>query len=383
MPDTAALQRTTTQALQPLLKFKYNPPRFLVYSGELSLMQLQTSVTQRPGTNGAYLQRSTAVSRSPVVSSRTASRASHIAQAGAGGFGKSTKKKVDTSGGLVVPKEGKRVRSSDLLDEAEPSSKQAVEGAPAGFPKGWFTSLGNRPCYSWLKAMMKEVNSSSTVLRIQLYLQQLNVYQLDWEGWTKAQMSYFVCSVSWESYMAVLVWVTLQHNVQLAVWPSNLSQVHWSFVTACPKCNATLPCSLQQHIMLCFFALAADWIDLKLKVNDIPIGKNTKPVELATGRTLMLYKFENMVFISDANSTAYQFPMTDAKVYREGSSIAAEVPLDGTVYDLATGAVLKWCPKDNPMRSLLGTLKSVEKSTPLKVYPVHITKDGNIWTKLI
>ena len=126
-----------------------------------------------------------------------------------------------------------------------------------------------------------------------------------------------------------------------------------------------------------------DWIDLRVKANDVPIGKNTKPIELATGRTLMLYKFENMVFISDANSTAYQFPMTDARVYREGSSIAAEVPLDGTVYDLATGAVLKWCPKDNAMRSLLGTLKSREKSMPLKVYPVHITKDGNIWTKLL
>lgn len=137
------------------------------------------------------------------------------------------------------------------------------------------------------------------------------------------------------------------------------------------------------HRDLVVFLVFADWIDLKTRANDVAIGRNTKPIELATGRTLMLYKFENMVFISDANSTAYQFPMTDAKVYREGSSIATEVPLDGTVYDLATGAVLKWCPRDNPMRNLLGTLKRAEKATPLKVYPVHVTKDGNIWTKLL
>lgn len=61
-------------------------------------------------------------------------------QAGAGGFGKSTKKKIDTSGGLVVPKEGKRVRTSDLLDEKETSGRQAADGAPAGFPTGWLTS---------------------------------------------------------------------------------------------------------------------------------------------------------------------------------------------------------------------------------------------------
>ena len=36
---------------------------------------------------------------------------------------------------------------------------------------------------------------------------------------------------------------------------------------------------------------------------------------------------------------------------------AVEVPLDGTVYDLDTGRVLEWCPKNNPIRMLLGSLK--------------------------
>jgi hypothetical protein len=42
-------------------------------------------------------------------------------------------------------------------------------------------------------------------------------------------------------------------------------------------------------------AAAVDWIDLKLKASDVPFGKNTKTVELAAGKVLMLYKFENMV----------------------------------------------------------------------------------------
>ena len=33
------------------------------------------------------------------------------------------------------------------------------------------------------------------------------------------------------------------------------------------------------------------------------------------------------------------------------------MPLDGTVYDLETGKVLVWCPKNNPLRFVLGSLK--------------------------
>jgi hypothetical protein len=41
------------------------------------------------------------------------------------------------------------------------------------------------------------------------------------------------------------------------------------------------------------------------------------------------------VFVSDANSTAYQYPMVDAKVFRDSSgAVAAEVPL----VSLAAGA---------------------------------------------
>jgi len=45
--------------------------------------------------------------------------------------------------------------------------------------------------------------------------------------------------------------------------------------------------------------------------------------------------------------------------------------------------VLKWCPKDNPMRSLLGALKSRVDPVPLTVFPVHVTQDGGVWTTLL
>lgn len=182
---------------------------------------------------------------------------------GAGGFGKSNKKKVDTASGIVVPEKAFRNTTlEELKDNAPAKTKsKAEDGAPAGFPEGW--------------------------------------------------------------------------------------------------------------------------VDLKFTVNDFPLGKTTKPIELAT-RTVMVYKFDNRVFVSDASSTAYQYPMTDAKLSKDTQTgrVSAEVPLDGTIYDLSTGAVLKWCPKDNPVRGLLGTLKSKEDPVDLQVYPVHISKDGNIWTKL-
>ena len=46
--------------------------------------------------------------------------------------------------------------------------------------------------------------------------------------------------------------------------------------------------------------------------------------------------------------------------------------LDGTVYDLATGKVMSWCPKNNPVRSLLGALKDKTEPTDLPVYPTKV-----------
>jgi nitrite reductase/ring-hydroxylating ferredoxin subunit len=127
----------------------------------------------------------------------------------------------------------------------------------------------------------------------------------------------------------------------------------------------------------------ADWVDTKFKASEFEIGKTTKPLILASGKAIMLYRLGDKVFCSDANSTAYQYPLTDAKVSEDSKGVYVEVPLDGTVYNLQTGAVITWCPKDTPVRSVLGTLKGTAQPQPLPVYPVHIPKDGSIFIKLL
>ena len=50
-------------------------------------------------------------------------------------------------------------------------------------------------------------------------------------------------------------------------------------------------------------------------INDFAPGKDVKAVQLG-GDTLMLYKTSGSVFCSQSNSTAFKFPLTDAKVFQ-------------------------------------------------------------------
>ena len=54
-------------------------------------------------------------------------------------------------------------------------------------------------------------------------------------------------------------------------------------------------------------------------------------------------------------------------------------PLDGTIYSLTTGEVLEWCPRDNPLRMVLGALKAKENPKPLPTYPVRVDNEGGIF----
>ncbi|KAK3271357.1 hypothetical protein CYMTET_20282, partial [Cymbomonas tetramitiformis] len=58
-----------------------------------------------------------------------------------------------------------------------------------------------------------------------------------------------------------------------------------------------------------------------------------------------------------------------------------EVPFDGTKYDLTTGQVVEWCPKSNPLRFILGSLKSNVSPISLKVYETMLNDDGSIYIK--
>ncbi|KAK9843710.1 hypothetical protein WJX81_003262 [Elliptochloris bilobata] len=124
-----------------------------------------------------------------------------------------------------------------------------------------------------------------------------------------------------------------------------------------------------------------DWIKVAT-LSDFPAGgRPTLPVILKDKSAIVLYRVDDDVYCSDANSTAFKFPLVDAKLLERNGGPAVEVPLDGTVYDLDTGRVLEWCPKNNPIRLLLGSLKSKSEPEPLKVYPTRISEDGTIYAR--
>ncbi|KAL0043970.1 hypothetical protein WJX82_009949 [Trebouxia sp. C0006] len=107
----------------------------------------------------------------------------------------------------------------------------------------------------------------------------------------------------------------------------------------------------------------------------------TRAVVLKDKSVVMLYNVDGDVYCSDANSTAFKFPLTHAKIVKGETGPAVEVPLDGTIYDLETGKVLEWCPKNNLIRKVLGSIKSNQNPKKLKVYPAQVDDDGNISVK--
>ncbi|KAL4856412.1 hypothetical protein ACK3TF_003209 [Chlorella vulgaris] len=115
------------------------------------------------------------------------------------------------------------------------------------------------------------------------------------------------------------------------------------------------------------------WIEMpNVDVETTFVSKPIKPLILATGRAVCLFKVGDTVFASDANSTAYKYPLADANILNVKGKPAVEVPLDGTVYDLATGKVLSWCPKNTLARKVLGGLKDKSDPEDLPVYPVDL-----------
>ncbi|PSC71881.1 Rieske (2Fe-2S) region [Micractinium conductrix] len=127
--------------------------------------------------------------------------------------------------------------------------------------------------------------------------------------------------------------------------------------------------------------LGGDWIEMPgVDTETTFLSKPIKALILATGRAVCLYKVDGQVYATDANSTAYQYPLADANILAVKGKAAVESPLDGTVYELATGKVLSWCPKTNLTRKILGALKDKSEPVDLPVYPVQV-KDGKIYVK--
>ncbi|GAB4823200.1 hypothetical protein N2152v2_010246 [Parachlorella kessleri] len=117
-------------------------------------------------------------------------------------------------------------------------------------------------------------------------------------------------------------------------------------------------------------AAAAGWTKVA-SLQDF-VSKPIKAIILDDGKAVCVYKVGDNVYCSDANSTAYQYPLVDASILKTKGGPAVEVGLDGTTYDLATGKVLSWCPKNTLGRKILGALKDRSSPVDLPVYPARV-----------
>ena len=98
----------------------------------------------------------------------------------------------------------------------------------------------------------------------------------------------------------------------------------------------------------------------------------------------MLYFFDGQMYCSDASSTAFGFPLVDAKLSKgPNREPYVTVPFDGTKYNLQNGAVVEWCPKNNPFRAILGSLKSANDAKPLPVFDTVLTDEEEVFVKLV
>mmetsp|Transcript_4240 Transcript_4240/g.12218 ORF Transcript_4240/g.12218 Transcript_4240/m.12218 type:complete len:200 (+) Transcript_4240:185-784(+) len=111
--------------------------------------------------------------------------------------------------------------------------------------------------------------------------------------------------------------------------------------------------------------------------------KQTKSVIMSGNQqALVLYKVGEELYCSDAESTAFRFPLSDAKIVSAGGDPQIETPLDGTIYKLKTGEVVKWCPQNNPVRFVLGALKKKEAPKALKMYDAREDDEGRVLVRL-
>mmetsp|Transcript_14546 Transcript_14546/g.31674 ORF Transcript_14546/g.31674 Transcript_14546/m.31674 type:complete len:214 (-) Transcript_14546:888-1529(-) len=124
------------------------------------------------------------------------------------------------------------------------------------------------------------------------------------------------------------------------------------------------------------------WRDLG-DISELFAKKAVKVVDVGSGVAVVVYQHKEKVYCSEAMSTAYQFPLVDAKILENArGEPLIESPLDGTQYRLADGKVEVWCPGTNPLRKLLGTLKKDVKPIDLEMYPVKVL-NNRVYGKLV
>ena len=61
--------------------------------------------------------------------------------------------------------------------------------------------------------------------------------------------------------------------------------------------------------------LSDEWYGVA-KLSDFKEGKQTHPVILANNQAIVLYNIDGALFCSDANSTAFKFPLVNAEILK-------------------------------------------------------------------
>jgi nitrite reductase/ring-hydroxylating ferredoxin subunit len=97
-----------------------------------------------------------------------------------------------------------------------------------------------------------------------------------------------------------------------------------------------------------------------------------------TKEAFMVFMFEGKFYATEANGTAFKYPLVDAVISNGEKGPVLTVPLDGTSYDLTTGEVLEWCPTDNFVRGIIGGLKKKTAPVALKVFQTKVASDNTV-----
>ena len=110
--------------------------------------------------------------------------------------------------------------------------------------------------------------------------------------------------------------------------------------------------------------------------------RRIKAVPIDDKKFAIVINIGSMIFCCKSESTAYKFLLVDGELFSGPSGAAIRSPFDGSSYDLATGDVIEWGPQDTLPRKLLGKLKEKTTPMPLRVYPVEVNKEGDIFAAL-
>jgi hypothetical protein len=133
-----------------------------------------------------------------------------------------------------------------------------------------------------------------------------------------------------------------------------------------------------------------EWVRLA-KLSEWREGKAGKAVTLPDKTVLCLFTARPpgapasappRVYATEIYSSAFKYPLIDAEVDLASGAPIVTVPFDGTTYNLLDGSVVAWCPRNTPVRALLGAVKSRVDPTPIRVFPARVAGDGqgvDVW----